>query len=73
MSNIRYIEGLKLSTTCDTLEDVATEVTALKLALGLLFARLPDAEKNNLLIELTQYDYPAFQKISTELKQFMPK
>ncbi|WP_407219469.1 hypothetical protein [Enterobacter hormaechei] len=48
MSNIRYIEGLKLSTTCDTLEDVATEVTALKLALGLLFARLPDAEKNNL-------------------------
>lgn len=33
MSNIRYIEGLKLSTTCDTLEDVATEVTALKLAL----------------------------------------
>ena len=73
MSKIRYIEGLKLSTNCDTPTDVATEVTALKLAVGLLFARLPDDEKNKLLIELTQYEHEAFLKLSNELKQFMPK
>lgn len=73
MNKIRYIEGLKLSTNCNDVTDVANEVTALKLALGLLFARLPDAEKNQLLVELTQYDHPPLEKLATELKQFMYK
>lgn len=73
MSQIRYIEGLQLSTNCNDAADVANEVTALKLALGLMFARLPDGEKNQLLIELTQYEYEPFMKLSKELQQFMPK
>ncbi|MDV7023696.1 hypothetical protein R4P48_13555 [Atlantibacter subterranea] len=73
MSQIRYIEGLRLATNCNDIADVASEVTALKLALGLMFARLPDAEKNQMLIELTQYDFEPFLKLSKELQQFMLK
>ncbi len=73
MSQIRYIEGLQLSTNCNDAADVANEFTALKLALGLMFARLPDGEKNQLLIELTQYEHEPFMKLSKELQQFMPK
>ncbi|MCX3185177.1 hypothetical protein ORT89_11880 [Escherichia coli] len=73
MNQIRHIEGLKLTTNCNDVSDVANEVTALKLAFGLLFARLPDADKNQLLIELTQYSHPPFEKLATELKQFMNK
>ncbi|WP_312816411.1 hypothetical protein [Atlantibacter subterraneus] len=73
MSQIRYIEGLRLATNCNDIADVASEVTALKLALGLMFARLPDAEKNQILIELTQYDFEPFLKLSKELQQFMLK
>lgn len=73
MPQIRYIEGLQLATNCNDSADVANEVTALKLALGLLFARLPDADKNQLLIELTQYDFEPFNKLSKELQRFMPK
>ncbi|WP_313105217.1 hypothetical protein [Pseudescherichia vulneris] len=73
MAGIRHIEGLRLATNCNNAADVANEVTALKLAFGLLFARLPDAEKNQLLIELTQYNFEPFEKLSKELQQFMPK
>lgn len=73
MAGIRHIEGLSLATNCNNAADVANEVTALKLAFGLLFARLPDAEKNQLLIELTQYNFEPFEKLSKELQQFMPK
>lgn len=71
MKQIRHIEGLKLATNCNDASDVANEVTALKLAFGLLFARLPDADKNQLLIELTQFNHPPFEKLANELKQFM--
>lgn len=73
MADIHHIENLKLGTNCNDVKDVATEVTAMKLALGLLFARLPDADKNQFLIELTQYDFPPFEKLATELKQFAKK
>lgn len=46
MNKIRYIEGLRLTTNCNDVTDVANEVTALKLAFGLLFARLPDAKES---------------------------
>jgi len=72
MTQIRYIDNLKLTTNCNNTADVANEVTALKMAFGLLFMRLPDTEKNSLLIELTQLDVPAFHKLADELKQFMP-
>lgn len=73
MDNIRYIEKLKIGTNSDSLNDVATEVTAIKVALGLIFTRLSDTEKNNLLIELTQLDLEPLNKLASELKQFMPQ
>ena len=73
MNKIRHIEGLKITTNCHNIEDVANEVSILKLAFGLLFAKLPDAEKNQLLIELTQYEHPLLEKLASELKQFMDK
>ncbi|WP_241622680.1 hypothetical protein [Rosenbergiella australiborealis] len=73
MDNARYINNLRISTNSNDLHDVASEVTALKVAFGLVFSRLSDADKNNIIIELTQNDVEPLNKLASELKQFMPQ
>ncbi len=73
MDNVRYINNLRISTNSNDLHDVASEVTALKVAFGLVFSRLSDADKNNIIIELTQNDVEPLNKLASELKQFMPQ
>ncbi|HAK3331933.1 TPA: hypothetical protein H2A59_002413 [Salmonella enterica] len=73
MSKLIKLNNFYIGTNADSIESVAAEVNALKFALGLLALRLPDAEKNKFLIELTQLDDPSLQKLASEIKQFFPQ
>lgn len=46
------------------------EVTALKIALGFLFRRMPPEHRTAFLMELQQFDKPVFNTLAEQMKQF---
>ncbi|MGJ0639425.1 hypothetical protein [Xenorhabdus bovienii] len=67
------ISGIRMSTDAGTKEQIAYEVVALKLAIGLIFCRMPKEDQKNLLLEMRQPNEPYLNKVADQLQQFQMK
>ncbi|MCB2249416.1 hypothetical protein KTQ81_21595 [Salmonella enterica subsp. diarizonae] len=68
--NINYIENFKLSVKNKNLEELGREVFMLKLAVCLLFRKLPTEQRDAFLIELQQDIDPEAITFIEQIKQF---
>lgn len=64
------IKGLKISTDSTDLNALGAEVTALKVAIGLLFQKMQDKNRTALLAELRQLDIKPLNDLADQLEQF---
>lgn len=72
MSNhFEIIDNFTLETSCDDIESVASEVTALKMAVGLFFRSLPAEHKIAHINTLESFDHEDMRRLATFLRQFM--
>lgn len=68
-----FLKGVNMYTESKTKEDIAGEVSALKLAVALIFKRLTKESQNELLIEMRQLNVATLNKVANELAQFKTK
>ncbi|CQH62992.1 TPA: hypothetical protein ACPZMC_004417 [Yersinia enterocolitica] len=64
------IKGLQVSTDNTDLNSLGAEVTALKIAVGLLFQKMEDHHRTALLIELRQLNIKPLHDLANQLEQF---
>lgn len=69
-SQTKTIESLQISTNNTDLKALGVEVTALKLAVGLIFQKLHDSHRDALLKELRQTNTPELNDLAKQLEQF---
>ncbi|MEX9609604.1 hypothetical protein AB7Y92_05945 [Providencia manganoxydans] len=67
------LNNISMGTICDTKEDIAGEVTALKLAVALIFRRMTKGAQDEMLIEMRQLKMKELNKVADELAQFQSK
>ncbi|EPK7686830.1 hypothetical protein QZQ41_17050 [Serratia marcescens] len=66
-----YIDNFTLETSCDDIDALSREVTALKLALGLFFRSIPDEHKLSHILTLESIDNEEMRSLASFLRQFM--
>ncbi|HCL5312789.1 TPA: hypothetical protein N2G38_005188 [Salmonella enterica] len=66
----RCINDFNITTNNSNLDELAMEVTALKIAVGFLFRRMPPEHRTAFLMELQQFDNPVFNTLTEQMKQF---
>ncbi|EDA0233672.1 hypothetical protein GNM48_18500 [Salmonella enterica] len=66
----RHVNDFSITTNNSNLDELAMEVTALKIALGFLFRRMPPEHRAAFLMELQQFDKPVFNTLAEQMKQF---
>lgn len=64
------IKSLEVSSDTTNLNALGADVTALKVAVGLLFQKLPDDRRDAMLFELRQLGIPALNDLAKQLEQF---
>ena len=64
------IKNLRVSSNTADLQSLGGDVTALKIAVGLLFQKLPDNLRETYLLELRQLNNPYLNDLATQLEQF---
>ncbi|MDE9447744.1 hypothetical protein KKJ04_19790 [Xenorhabdus bovienii] len=64
------ISNFVMTTDASSKEQMAYEVSALKLAVALIYRRMPKEDQENLLIEMRQLNEPSLNKVADELQQF---
>ncbi|MCL2892469.1 hypothetical protein [Brenneria tiliae] len=69
-SNNTVINGLKISTNNTDLNTIGVEITALKVAFGLMFQKLGEPLRETFLAELRQTNTPALNDLANQLEQF---
>ncbi|MBG3012118.1 hypothetical protein GHU01_03755 [Proteus mirabilis] len=65
-----YIPSISINTNCTSKEDVAAEVSALKLAVALIYRRLPKKDQENILLEMRQINSEVINRVAEQLEQF---
>ena len=66
----KVINELNISTNATDLNSLAADVTALKVAFGLLFQKLDDQSRVGLIKTLKQTNTPALTDLANQLEQF---
>ncbi|KLP59380.1 hypothetical protein [Enterobacter asburiae] len=66
----KIINGLHVSTNATDLNSLAADVTALKVAFGLMFQKMGDGHREALLKELRQTKTEALDDLAKQLEQF---
>lgn len=66
----KFINNLNISTNNTDLNTIGIEITALKIAVGLIFQKLQDPLREAYLKELRQLNYPALNELADQLEQF---
>lgn len=66
----KTIESLQITTNNTDLNTLGAEVTALKIAVGLIFHKLHDNHRDAFLKELRQTNTPALNDLAKQLGQF---
>ncbi|MBH2556792.1 hypothetical protein [Serratia ureilytica] len=64
------INRLEVSSDTTDINALGADVTALKVAVGLLFQKLPDDRRDAMLFELRQLGIPALDDLAKQLEQF---
>ncbi|MGJ0580797.1 hypothetical protein ACR71G_22860 [Xenorhabdus bovienii] len=67
------ISGIRMSTDAGTKEQIASEVSALKFAVALIYCRMPKEDQMHLLAEMRQLNNAYSNKLADELQQFQVK
>ncbi|MFV8925367.1 hypothetical protein ABQ431_03600 [Serratia fonticola] len=67
---VGVIENFNISSDTTSLEALGSEVTAMKVAIGLLFQKMQDHHRTALLAELRQLDNPWMNGLADQLEQF---
>ncbi|MET3817202.1 hypothetical protein [Pantoea septica] len=66
----KVIHGLNVSSNATDLNSLAADVTALKVAFGLLFQKLDDSSRQGLIKSLKQTNTDALTDLANQLEQF---
>lgn len=66
----KVINGLQVSTNATDLNSLAADVTALKIAFGLMFQKLDDSNREGLIKTLKQTNTEALNDLANQLEQF---
>ncbi|EBA0935244.1 hypothetical protein KIE59_004476 [Salmonella enterica] len=66
----KIINELKVSSNATDLHSLAADVTALKVAFGLMFQKMGDSHREALLKELRQTNTEALNDLANQLEQF---
>lgn len=64
------INNFSISSDTTNLESLGSEVTAMKVAIGLLFQKLPDHLRTAFLTELRQLSNPWMNGLADQIEQF---
>ncbi|MCK0554302.1 hypothetical protein KFO32_14740 [Pantoea ananatis] len=68
---VQYIENFNLEVKCGSLEDMAEELCAMKMAAGLFFRSLPPEHQIAHLNSLENFDNESMRELAKFLKQFI--
>ncbi|MCW0310710.1 hypothetical protein NB694_000510 [Pantoea ananatis] len=68
---IQYIEDFTLEVNCGSLEEMAEEMCAMKMAAGLFFRSLPPEHQIAHLNSLENFDNKAMRDLAKFLRQFV--
>ena len=66
----KVINGLNVSNNATDLNSLAADVTALKVAFGLMFQKMGDSHREALLKELRQTNTEELTDLANQLEQF---
>lgn len=66
----KIINSLNVSSNATDLNSLAADVTALKVAFGLLFQKLDDSSREGLIKTLKQTNTEALNDLANQLEQF---
>lgn len=66
----KVINGLRVSSNSTDLNSLAADVTALKVAFGLMFQKLDDQSRQGLIKTLKQTNTEALTDLANQLEQF---
>jgi len=66
----KIINNLNVSSNATDLNSLAADVTALKVAFGLLFQKLDDSSREGLITTLKQTNTEALNDLANQLEQF---
>lgn len=64
------IKNFSISSDTSSIEALGSEVTAMKIAIGLLFQKMPDHHRTAFLTELRQLNNPWMNGLADQLEQF---
>jgi len=64
------IENFRISTDASNLENLSAEVTAMKVAIGLIFQKMANHHRDAFLVELRQLGNPWMNGLADQLEQF---
>ncbi|ENH9680424.1 hypothetical protein [Enterobacter roggenkampii] len=67
---VGVIENFEIGTDTSNLNSLGAEVTAMKVAIGLLFQKMPSHHRDAFLMELRQLDNPWMNGLAKQLEQF---
>ncbi|HBQ4033039.1 TPA: hypothetical protein L7126_000553 [Klebsiella pneumoniae] len=67
---VAFINNLEIGTDTSNLNSLGAEVTAMKIAIGLIFQKMPDTHRDAFLLELRQLDNPWLNRLANQLEQF---
>ncbi|HCC2627187.1 TPA: hypothetical protein M4192_001676 [Klebsiella quasipneumoniae] len=67
---VAVINQLKIETDNSDLNSLGAEVTAMKIAIGLIFQKMPNTHRDAFLLELRQLDNPWLNGLANQLEQF---